>query len=201
MKFKFFSIIAIITILLNTSCTKEEINNPKNLDFASKVFRFDEIQKIAVKVNGIQNRLNTNKVDEATAETEIREAMLPLIENGKILHDLIINEIDFSDPSLELTSEEINHIDNMTEQELVQLSLIFSSAYNNNTTKADIDMVMNCLGAALGINEIYGLINNTAQLATVEGTKKLVKLIIRRYVGWIGVAVAVYSFSNCMGYF
>lgn len=34
-------------------------------------------------------------------------------------------------------------------------------------------MVMNCLGAALGINEVYGLINNTAQLATVEGTKKL----------------------------
>lgn len=201
MKFKFFSIIAIITTLLNTSCSKEEISNPENFDLSSKVLKFEEIEKIAVQVSGIQNRLSTSRVDEATAEAEIREAMLPLIENGEVLHNVIINEIDFSDPSLDLTSEEINHIDNMTEQELAQLSLVFSTAYNNNTTQADIDMVMNCLGAALGINEVYGLINNTAQLATVEGTKKLVKLIIRRYVGWIGVAVAVYSFSNCMGYF
>lgn len=201
MKFKFFSIIAIITTLLNTSCSKEEISNPENFDLSSKVLKFEEIEKIAVEVSGIQNRLSTSRVDEATAEAEIREAMLPLIENGQTLHNVIINQIDFSDPSLELTVDEINHIDNMSEQELAQLSLIFSTAYNNKIAGADIDMVMNCLGAALGINEVYGLINNTAQLATVEGTKKLVKLIIRRYVGWIGVAVAVYSFSNCMGYF
>jgi hypothetical protein len=201
MKFKFFSIIAIITTLLNTSCTKEETSNPENFNLSSKVLKFEDIEKIAVQVSGIQNRLSTSRVDEATAEAEIREAMLPLIENGEVLHNEIISQIDFSDPNLELTEEEINHIDNMSEQELAQLSLIFSTAYNNNIARADYDMVMNCLGAALGINEVYGLINNTAQLATVEGTKKLVKLLIRRYVGWIGVAVAVYSFSNCMGYF
>lgn len=44
--------------------------------------------------------------------------MLPLIENGQTLHNVIINQIDFSDPSLELTVDEINHIDNMSEQEL-----------------------------------------------------------------------------------
>ena len=87
----------------------------------------------------------------------------------------------------------------MDEKELAQLSLIVSSAYGK--ANANYDMVMNCLGAALGINEIYGLIQNTAQLATATGTMQVVKLIIRRYVGWIGVALAVYSFSNCMGYF
>ena len=151
MKFKFFSIIAIITTLLNTSCTKEETSNPENFNLSSKVLKFEDIEKIAVQVSGIQNRLSTSRVDEATAEAEIREAMLQLIENGEVLHNEIISQIDFSDPKLELTEEEINHIDNMSEQELAQLSLIFSTAYNNNIARADYDMVMNCLGAALGI--------------------------------------------------
>lgn len=199
MKFKFFSIIAIITTLLNTSCSKEEISNPENFDLSSKVLKFEEIEKIAVQVSGIQNRLSTSRVDEATAEAEIREAMLPLIENGEVLHNEIISQLNLTDPNFELTSEEIDHVENMDEKELAQLSLIVSSAYGK--ANANYDMVMNCLGAALGISEIYGLIQNTAQLATATGTMKVVKLIIRRYVGWIGVAVAVYSFSNCMGYF
>ena len=199
MKFKFFSIIAIITTLLNTSCSKEEISNPENFDLSSKVLKFEEIEKIAVQVSGIQNRLSTSRVDEATAEAEIREAMLPLIENGEVLHNEIISQLNLNDPNFELTSEEIDHVENMDEKELAQLSLIVSSAYGK--ANANYDMVMNCLGAALGINEIYGLIQNTAQLATATGTMQVVKLIIRRYVGWIGVAVAVYSFSNCMGYF
>lgn len=199
MKFKFFSIIAIITTLLNTSCSKEEISNPENFDLSSKVLKFEEIEKIAVQVSGIQNRLSTSRVDEATAEAEIREAMLPLIENGEVLHNEIISQLNLTDPNFELTSEEIDHVENMDEKELAQLSLIVSSAYGK--ANANYDMVMNCLGAALGISEIYGLIQNTAQLATATGTMKVVKLIIRRYVGWIGVASAVYSFSNCMGYF
>lgn len=193
------SIIAIITTLLNTSCSKEEISNPENFDLSSKVLKFEEIEKIAVQVSGIQNRLSTSRVDEATAEAEIREAMLPLIENGEVLHNEIINQLNLNDPNFELTSEEIDHVENMDEKELAQLSLIVSSAYGR--ASVNYDMVMNCLGAALGINEIYGLIQNTAQLATATGTMQVVKLIIRRYVGWIGVAVAVYSFSNCMGYF
>ena len=57
---------------------------------------------------------------------------------------------------------------------------------------------MNCLGAALGLHEIYGVIQNIAQLGTAQGAVRVLKLLGRRYLGWIGVAVAVYSFGNCM---
>lgn len=86
----------------------------------------------------------------------------------------------------------------MDDRELAQLSFIYSAttAYKLSPHQAH---VVSCIGAALGINEVIGLISNTAALATAQGTLQILKFLAKRYLGWLGVAVAVYSFGNCMG--
>lgn len=62
------------------------------------------------------------------------------------------------------------------------------------------DVIIDCISAALGIVEIAALIENTAALFTVEGALAALKLIGKRYVGWIALGFAVYSFGECMEY-
>ena len=134
----------------------------------------------------------------ATMEDEmyIREMMMPLVENGQILYETIISEVNLNDPIWNNNEEDLILFDNVTEQHFVDLSISLSFVYAN----ADIDhaRVVGCIGVALGINELSGIISNTSQLMTTKGVTKLVKLLVKRYVGWVGVAVGVYSFGTCM---
>lgn len=50
---------------------------------------------------------------------------------------------------------------------------------------------------AVGVSAIYDLISNTAALGTVETTIGALKLIGRRYLGWIGVGLMVMDFADC----
>lgn len=110
-----------------------------------------------------------------------------------------------------ISSEDYSYIaKGMTDMELAQLSFTTSVVLNYPqfaTYGWSYDQIMNCLGAALGINEINSLIKNTKELMNLgvnsgeiasELAWKAAKLIIRRYIGWLGVAVAIYSFGNYM---
>jgi hypothetical protein len=47
-----------------------------------------------------------------------------------------------------------------------------------------------------GIKELYV---NTLAIGTVETTMCALRLLGRRYLGWIGVAIMLYDFQDCMG--
>jgi len=61
--------------------------------------------------------------------------------------------------------------------------------------------IRNCVSTALGIGAIRDLVMNTAALGTVETTMAAIRLIGRRYIGWIGVAWMVMDFVDCMNSF
>ena len=112
-----------------------------------------------------------------------------------------------------LTEYENLSIKELNEEDFIIASLIIWSCHKekNNiktirlksgTTEEegnwDRDRVISCISAALGLTIIDGLISNTATLMTVQGVTELLTTLGKRYLGWIGVGVAVYEFGSCM---
>ncbi len=120
---------------------------------------------------------------------------MPLVVCGNKLLGEIKKEYEL-DKSL-LTQEEINSINLMTDEQIASFAFVLSASQISRVSNAKIDYAA-CIGAALGIDVIHGLITNTAQLATVQGATQLLKVLAKRYIGWIGVGVAVYSFLDCI---
>ena len=193
----------IIFIPTLSSCVSDnEIVNETNL--STKGLNYNQLKDIVIQVNNLQKRNILNRSSVADTEAEMEIILQPLVENGRQIYNDIISKVDLFNPEFGLTQDDINEINNPDDKELAQLALIYSALQVRDQLDMqariqwDTDTVMNCLGAALGIHEIYGLIQNTAQLATAQGAIRVLKLLVRRYIGWVGVAVAVYSFGNCM---
>ena len=59
--------------------------------------------------------------------------------------------------------------------------------------------IRSCLSGALGLGELYYLlIQNPRALATARGTLSLLKHIGGRYLGYIGLGLAIFDFADCI---
>jgi hypothetical protein len=62
--------------------------------------------------------------------------------------------------------------------------------------------LMHCaLMAVTGYDGIEKLLSGTASLMTGTEVLVILKGILRRYVGYIGIAIAVYEFGGCVGWY
>jgi hypothetical protein len=126
----------------------------------------------------------------------------PLVENGRELHTEMIaflqEDIEFQNLSA-LEKEALLHLD---DTQLAELSFVYSQTYELNERRMSMDpRIRNCVSTAIGIGAIRDLILNSAALGTVGTTVGAIKLIGRRYLGWIGVAWMVMDFVDCMDSF
>ncbi len=56
-----------------------------------------------------------------------------------------------------------------------------------------------CIASSFGIPAaVKKMIANTAVLATAEGLLTILKLLVKRYAGWIGLGWAIYEFTECL---
>jgi len=200
----FLSISILSTSL--TSCSSDSLNEDvalqndsnylkretQDISFKVKFLEYETLKNLALEVNQIQR----SSLSDNEKEVKIKETLEPMILNGKEIHQEILNQVDLNDPRFELSQYDIDQIISMDDLELAQLSFVYSSA--NVSAEWDRDTVMSCIGVALGLDAIHSLIQNTAQLATAQGAVKVLKLLAKRYLGWLGVAAAVYSFGDCM---
>lgn len=139
-----------------------------------------------------------SKSSSVNNEEEMRIILEPLVENGRSLHNEIISQIDLYDPQYELTQEDIDEIQNLNDEQLAQLSFVMSTTYSNVASYGGPDpTVRACLAVAVGIAGLYDLIANTAALGAAETTIAALRLLGRRYLGWIGVGLMIYDFMDC----
>lgn len=124
----------------------------------------------------------------------MEKVLRPMVENGSKIHRIIMKNIDFNNPAYQLNSRDISSIRKLNNKQLAQLSFTTSLAYSRNKLSKDIRA---CLATAVGIIGIYDLIQNTKALGSVTSTVKALKLIGRRYLGWIGVGLMIYDFLEC----
>lgn len=204
-RIKKISILLLITTIISSSllisCSNDEntSNNSDKLDLSKKVLKFDEIKLISQKVSKYQKEIVTKRIDARTAEEEMQELLEPLVENGEDLHSEMITFLQENGEFDNMTLEEQNELMNLDEQQLAELSFVMSNAYD---ARISIDpRIRNCVSTALGIGAVRDLVMNTAALGTVETTIAAIRLIGRRYIGWIGVAWMVMDFVDCMNSF
>lgn len=193
----FLLITTIISSSLLISCSNDEntSNNSDKLDLSKKVLKFDEIKLISQKVSKYQKEIVTKRIDARSAEEEMQELLEPLVENGEDLHSEMITFLQENGEFDNMTLEEQNELMNLDEQQLAELSFVMSNAYD---ARISIDpRIRACLSAAIGVTAIYDLISNTAALGTVETTIGALRLIGRRYLGWIGVGLMIMDFADC----
>lgn len=195
----FVLIISLFTSSLFVSCSNDERNtlNENKLDLSSKVLKYEELKDISQKVNKYNQEIATKRIDARTAEEEIQNLLEPLVENGEVLHSEMINFLKENGDFDSLSLTEKNELLNLDDKQLAELSFTISSSYS---AKMD-PRIRNCVSTALGIGAIRDLVMNTAALGTVETTIAAIRLIGRRYIGWIGVAWMVMDFIDCMNSF
>lgn len=178
-----------------------------------------------------ESRAENDSVSQLTP-TEIQEVQAqiqPFVEVGTVVRDNIIIASEQSssvdegiENDINLTAEEIQMLQAMTDEDLAAFGLAISVAYEEATMENlefeselmasyTSGKLLNCLGYALGINDIATLfkngtttgcigevINGSKGLISAKTAKQLAFAIIKRYAGYIGVAWIIYDFGTCM---
>lgn len=150
------------------------------------------------KVSGTLNY--KNQYDDSSKE--INALMSPIIESSKKL----ISNYNFTDKEI----KDALGVDSDKGAVIIAMLILdieknkqISSTYSKSLYEKD---VYSCLAVATGIAGIYDLIKNTSSLASfseVATRKQALKLIGklgRRALGWVGVALLINDFGNCMEY-
>ncbi len=203
-------LICALVMLANVGCSdderREEVANFEveiPLDIKSgDLVPFDQMKAIAERVNDINTRLTRKEISEAEAAELIEWEMVPFVVAGRKVYEKMMEVTDLSS----LPKEEQTNLILFDDEEtrLAELGFVYSIGGQTEQFEArgwTGEQIRDCLGAALGIGEIGGLIKNTRALMTVAGVRQVAVLIIKRYVLWVAVALAVYDFMDCMDAF
>jgi hypothetical protein len=65
--------------------------------------------------------------------------------------------------------------------------------------RMDIGTIRSCLSGALGLGDLYYLVvENPRALLSANGALKILKHVGLRYLGYLGLALAVWDFVDCV---
>ncbi len=111
-------------------------------------------------------------------------------------------------PEWQLESEEdkqamLNFTD---DSQFCDLALIYSTTQVSSieditAARISTDIIKDCVGLAIGVDAIKGLISNTTALMTVQGTIQILKTIGKRYLSYLGIAWMIWDFVDCISHF
>lgn len=161
---------SISSVSLNSSVTWETLTNIHGIIN-------DSIESTTRSLPTGETSINTQLISESSA----KEIIAPLITDGKALQKQIIDSSDEEN----ISAEDMEMIENATDEQLAELSLIVSSI--------EIDpmygyisgaKLKSCAGVALGISAIAGIISGTKSLMTATSALKIFKIVGLRYLGY-----------------
>ncbi|MBK0384528.1 hypothetical protein I5M32_16320 [Pedobacter sp. SD-b] len=197
--------IALLALIVSasTSCSKQ-VDKPKILDLSSKVLSAQALNQVILKISDrVKERelyrgkmVNGIKTNVVTEDPEMELLMEPLIENGEILHQEMVDFISVTEEFQQLSQEEKDEILYFDDSELATLS--FTMSVQSQSSSVDWGRVRSCASFALGVAGIKSLFTDTLALGTVETALGALKLVGKRYLGYIGVALMIYDFADCL---
>lgn len=195
-------VLSIFILLLLNSCQKREPVIESNFlsSIKTKPLSFEVVENISTKIKANKSFMSVN-IEKKNTETEIKNIITPLIKNGKEIHNELLSNLKSSQEWNSLTYKEKETIINFSDVQLAELSLIFIELQNNIPLKENDNWthIRSCLSGALGLGELYYLlIQNPRALATARGTLSLLKHIGGRYLGYIGLGLAIFDFADCI---
>ena len=174
------------------------------VDIASLVVSPSELSRIADEIQRVQTQLDNGTITEAQAEQRMQQIVTPLRDSGRRIRDAVLSSME-PNGEYDMTSSEI---DEMSDLDMVAISLIFSGLNQSHELNEDLpvsqgwttDQIVGCISSALGITAVAQIISSTSSLGavTTQGAIKIFKVVAKRYLGWIGVAFAAYQFVDCL---
>ena len=195
-------VLSICILLLLYSCQKREPVIESNFlsSIKTKPLSFEVVENITTKIKANKSFMSVS-IEKKNTETEIKNIVTPLIKNGKEIHNELLSNLKSSQEWNSLTYKEKETLINFSDVQLAELSLIFIELQNNIPLKENDNWthIRSCLSGALGLGELYYLlIQNPRALATARGTLSLLKHIGGRYLGYIGLGLAIFDFADCI---
>lgn len=164
-------------------------------------------------MNYIGEKIKTRTTSSIT-EVEAKKIVSPLSDVGaSICNELIVLA---DEDMLEMSDQEKTDLLNLQPDQLAAIAYFLHSTQLVATDLSQTEDVSSgalysagyswsdvsdCLWTATGfetLSGIYGYAEGTATLCTAKTAFKVARAFIGRTLGWIGVAVAIYDFANCM---
>ncbi len=138
-------------------------------------------------------------------EAQAKDVCSPYLNDGKKLQSQMLRDMKIEGASV----EDIQYVKNLSEEQVAMLSFAISNiqiSSQTSTRAVSRNHVLRCIWTAIGIPiSIDGYIAGTASLAGIAGEMvswkfalKLCRTMALRYVGFIGAAVCIYDFMDCM---
>lgn len=138
-----------------------------------------------------------------------------MVQVGKDLRDASIQMSDIQVKNCEVTLEEIQIIQSLTDEELAGIGFMLSVLCSDNN---DVDILNNetlmqsiyveCLFVALGVKDWVDLVKDGGNIGLIiSGTKglinaktmtKILKSLGLRYLGWLGLGMTIYDYADCV---
>lgn len=171
-----------------------EFKVPKGLDFKDVIHIGQELSKVL----GRDQKSNAFAFSMDYSEPQIEGVLNPLVENGRDIHQQLLNQINTYPVWNTLSEEDKQSIISLSDQELAELSFIISVTNQITSTTADWDRIRSCASGALGISVVNELVKNTAALASAEVAAEILVLVGKRTLGWVALGLVIWDFYDCV---
>ena len=228
-------IVAFVVSVFMVSCESEaERPVQKSAEQCIELKKVDlaTVNSVAEKVGGIveqyyqsMSSARSGDLEAANdlfmaAEDEIAASCAELVEIGQELQVSILEVVTENPTEFELSSEDIETLTNMTDEQLamlaVEISVLpeFEELLTVDGMQISSNLYVQCIADAIGLGEIIEVVDVVRNLMTgggvgtiVSGTKmvlnattlsKLVGGLAVRYLGWASVGIAMYKYVRCV---
>lgn len=171
----------------------------------------DESSKSAKLIMDSHSRKENLRVLQEDQILQFEERIRPvgleiLYSYGFTFEEIVLEFGSLNSPEISLTAEVII----LLEEELNNNKLIYfldetdlqyASLFGITSSFAQGDTVGGCLADAVGVAAVWEVINGGVQKKMKkEAVKKVIRKVVGRSLGVVGAALAVYDFSDCMGW-
>jgi hypothetical protein len=198
--------LTLLALVTFSGCNKIEAPEKKveNIQLKTKAIELETIYQIAnkLKERGLLASKNENMslssnsqfIPSIFLELQIIDIMEPLVNNGRQIQQELILAVSNTREWEALGENGQSELENMSSQQLVSLAILYSSVNLE-------DAIHDCVGLALGVAGIRGLIRNIMTGPTIGSAIGILKWVGKRYLSYVGIAWMVWDFTSCMGHF
>lgn len=192
-----FLFLSLITYLL-FSCADEvgSIDSSQNVQLKSNITNaiFEDV------ANKLYERLNSTRGNEEVnfSEEDAQQILKPFIADGEELRNSLMSQIILAEDKMGLMKDEVDGLASLGDDDLALLSfIVYEMGKSETKSRAAVSsQLISCLEVAVGISSIKEM-----WISGLVNAKTITQALIaqgKRYLGYVGVALVVYSFVDCV---
>ena len=211
--------ISLLSAISFTSCSQEDENKLITKDgniLIENPARESVIDSVNNEIVNLfsEPRMRTKEAVLNMQPAKCEQILSPLSTSGAAMRDDLVELGQIGE--LDITAEEIAQLKEMDDAELAEFAYYVSAISQSPQPEKPVDMDLNdvsrkisytkqdvfdCISFSTGLSLIsggYGYVEGTISLISAKTAWNVARVMIGRTLGWVGVAVAIYDFTDCM---